>query len=52
MLILALLFSAASPHSLFGQVRPVVGLHEHTPRTYALTDATIHLEPGRVIQKG
>ncbi|UCH11355.1 MAG: amidohydrolase family protein [Fidelibacterota bacterium] len=38
--------------SLQGQVRPVDGLHEYKPRVYALTGATIHLEPGKQIPRG
>ncbi|UCD38489.1 MAG: hypothetical protein JSW54_03150, partial [Fidelibacterota bacterium] len=39
-------------NSVAGQVRPVEGLHQHTPRVYALTHATIHLEPGKTIRDG
>ncbi|MBA7597779.1 MAG: amidohydrolase family protein [Calditrichaeota bacterium] len=37
---------------LTGQVRPVDGLHQYTPRVYALTNAAIHLEPGKVVKGG
>ncbi len=37
---------------LAGQVRPVDGLHQYTPRVYALTNAAIHLEPGKVVKGG
>ncbi|MEE9464516.1 MAG: amidohydrolase family protein [Candidatus Neomarinimicrobiota bacterium] len=34
------------------QVRPVEGLHEYTPRVYALTGGTIHTEAGKVLSGG
>ena len=37
---------------LGGQVRPTEGLHENTPRVFALTGATIHAEPGKIISGG
>ncbi len=37
---------------LTGQVRPVTGLHQYTPRIYALTNAAVHLEPGKVVKNG
>ncbi|MFC1583410.1 amidohydrolase family protein [Candidatus Neomarinimicrobiota bacterium] len=47
-----MMFLLLQPWSLQGQVRPVDGLHEYTPRVYALTGATIHLEPGKEIPRG
>ncbi|MCH8328657.1 MAG: hypothetical protein IID15_09090, partial [Candidatus Marinimicrobia bacterium] len=38
--------------TLSGQVRPTDGLHVNTPRVFALTGATIHTEPGKVISSG
>ncbi|MFB0515738.1 MAG: amidohydrolase family protein, partial [Candidatus Neomarinimicrobiota bacterium] len=38
--------------NLSGQVRPVEGLHQHTPRVHALTQATVYPEPGKVIKNG
>ncbi len=32
-----------------GQTEPVVGLHENTPRIYALTNARIVTKPGNVL---
>ena len=44
-LTLALLLAAG----LGAQVRPTEGLHSNTPRVFALTGATVHTEPGKVL---
>ncbi len=38
--------------NIFAQVKPVEGLHNNTPRIYALTNATIVAEPGTIIEDG
>ena len=38
--------------ALSAQVRPTEGLHVNTPKVFALTGATIHTEPGKVISSG
>jgi len=42
------LFSCVSP--VAGQTEPVIGLHGHTPRTFALTNARIVTGPGAVLE--
>lgn len=46
------LFLVIASGRLPAQVRPVEGLHRYAPRVYVLTNATIHTEPGKVIQNG
>src|SRR5437867_5056878 len=40
------------PALLFCQIKPTIGLRQNTPKVHALTNATIVVAPGKVIQKG
>lgn len=50
-LALALALVLASPMAVvLGQTRAVIGLHENTPNVLALTNATITVAPGKVLE--
>ena len=45
-------FALLSVNVLLAQTEPVKSLHRHPPRTWALTNATVHTEPGKSIING
>ena len=47
-----ILISIALINFSFGQVGPEKSLHRSPPRAWALTNATVHTEPGKTIYNG